>query len=65
MSFGELLFSTGIIQRERKQGLNWRNTTKLDRDKRTHQKTLEGMRGHGTKAETKRPPEEAAHPPIG
>jgi hypothetical protein len=40
-SFGELLFSTGIIQRERKQGLNWWNTTKLDRDERTLEDSIE------------------------
>jgi hypothetical protein len=38
---------------------------KLDRDERTHQKTLEGTRRHGTEAETERPPEEAAWPPSG
>jgi hypothetical protein len=37
---------------------------KLDRDERTHQKTLEGTRRHGTEAETERPPEEAAWSPL-
>jgi hypothetical protein len=37
---------------------------KLDRDERTHQKTLEGTRRHGTEAETERPPEEAARPSL-
>jgi hypothetical protein len=38
---------------------------KLDRDERTHQKTLEGTRRHETEAETERPLEEAARPPLG
>jgi hypothetical protein len=36
------------------------NATKLDRDERTHHKTLEGMRRHETEAKIERPPEEAA-----